>query len=321
MATRPEHTAPPEVFYGEEMAGKYAKSTRMIEIQTAMAARCVELLNIPEGSPPQLLLDVGCGSGLSGAALAEAGHRWVGLDISKAMLDVARARRPRREDDAIDDDDDSDEEDEEEFCGGGDLLLSDMGHGCPFRAGVFDGAISVSALQWLCNADRASHNPVRRMRRFFETLFACLRRSARAVFQVYPETPQQMELLTSAAMRAGFTGGLLVDYPHSTRAKKYYLVLFAGPAPPNAAQPKALLGEGEDVDVDDVASRGAASAAAFEAGRLRMRREERRRRKSGGKPSKKSREWVLAKKDRQRVLGAKVRPDTKYTARKRKRAF
>lgn len=30
----------------------------------------------------------------------------------------------------------------------GDLLLGDLGQGLPFRAGVFDGAISISALQW-----------------------------------------------------------------------------------------------------------------------------------------------------------------------------
>ena len=34
-----------------------------------------------------------------------------------------------------------------------------MGQGLPFRAGSFDGAISISALQWLCNADKKSNNP------------------------------------------------------------------------------------------------------------------------------------------------------------------
>lgn len=38
----------------------------------------------------------------------------------------------------------------------------------------------------------------------------------------------QVEILTKQAMRAGFTGGVLVDYPESTRAKKIYLVLFTG---------------------------------------------------------------------------------------------
>ena len=36
-------------------------------------------------------------------------------------------------------------------------------------------------------------------------------------------TTQAMELITSAAMRCGFSGGLVVDYPNSTKAKKIYL--------------------------------------------------------------------------------------------------
>ncbi len=41
----------------------------------------------------------------------------------------------------------------------GDLFLGDLGHGLPLRPGAFDGAISISAVQWLCNADRAGHDP------------------------------------------------------------------------------------------------------------------------------------------------------------------
>lgn len=61
---------------------------------------------------------------------------WVGFDISPAMLEVAADREAE-----------------------GDLCLHDMGHGMPIRPGTFDGAISISALQWLCNADRSSHDP------------------------------------------------------------------------------------------------------------------------------------------------------------------
>lgn len=49
-----------------------------------MAERCVQLLNLPD--EPCLVLDVGCGSGLSGEMLSEYNHMWVGLDISKHML-------------------------------------------------------------------------------------------------------------------------------------------------------------------------------------------------------------------------------------------
>lgn len=119
----------------------------------------------------------------------------------------------------------------------GDLILGDMGDGMPFRAGSFDGAVSISALQWLCNADKKSHNPVKRMNKFFTSLFACLSRTARAVFQFYPENSDQIDIVTTQATKAGFYGGVVVDYPNSTKAKKFFLVLMTGGAMP---MPKAL---------------------------------------------------------------------------------
>ena len=32
-------------------------------------------------------------------------------------------------------------------------------------------------------------------------------------------------MLTQQAMRAGFTGGVVVDFPNSTKAKKYLIIL------------------------------------------------------------------------------------------------
>lgn len=56
----------------------------------------------------------------------------------------------------------------------GDMLLGDMGAGVPFRPGMFDGAISISAVQWLCYADSATHRPAKRLYKLFMTLFASL---------------------------------------------------------------------------------------------------------------------------------------------------
>jgi hypothetical protein len=39
-------------------------------------------------------------------------------------------------------------------------------------------------VQWLCNADRSSHEPRKRLKAFFESLYRCLARGARAVLQV-----------------------------------------------------------------------------------------------------------------------------------------
>ena len=60
----------------------------MIEIQKQMAERCLELLALPDDGIPRLLLDIGCGSGLSGSVLEENEHHWIGLDISPHMLGI-----------------------------------------------------------------------------------------------------------------------------------------------------------------------------------------------------------------------------------------
>ncbi|KAJ3329490.1 Williams Beuren syndrome chromosome region 22 protein [Blyttiomyces sp. JEL0837] len=278
--SRPEHTAPPEIFYNEDEATKYTTNSRIAAIQYDMTKRALELLCLPD--EPCFILDIGCGSGLSGECLEEEGHEWVGLDVSDAMLNVAREREVN-----------------------GDLFHQDIGQGLGYRPGTFDGAISISVIQWLCNADKASHVPKRRLARFFSTLFIALARGARAVFQFYPENPQQVEMIMGAAMKAGFTGGLVVDYPNSTKAKKYFLCLFAGSAgnAPTPALPQGLDGDGEPSTVN------------FAAARLRQR-------KRKGKAKGKDKDWVLHKKELSRIRGkANVPIDTKYTARKRRPKF
>lgn len=53
----------------------------------------------------------------------------------------------------------------------GGLFRVDMGQGFKVRAGIFDGVISVSALQWLCVASRKTDNPFKRCCKFFQTLY------------------------------------------------------------------------------------------------------------------------------------------------------
>ena len=57
----------------------------MIEVQETCSERALELLALGD-DVPSLILDLGCGSGLSGQVISEHGHHWVGFDISPAML-------------------------------------------------------------------------------------------------------------------------------------------------------------------------------------------------------------------------------------------
>jgi len=150
---RPEHTAPPDVFYDDTEARKYTTNSRIMQIQTQLTERALELLALPEDGQPKLLLDLGCGSGISGDTLTEQGHFWTGFDISSAMLEVAKERETE-----------------------GDLCRKDLGQGLGLRPGCYDGAISISALQWLCNAETSSQNPKLRLKCLFDSLYKCLAR-------------------------------------------------------------------------------------------------------------------------------------------------
>lgn len=262
--SRPEHIAPPEIFYNENETYKYTQNTRVQQIQAQMTLRALDLMNLPRS---QHILDIGCGSGLSGEILTEEGHTWIGMDISAAMLGAALDRE-------VD----------------GDLILSDIGMGVPFRAGSFDAAISISAIQWLCNADTSEANPRKRLLYFFQTLYASLKRGGKAVCQFYPSDDKQTELITHAAKVTGFGGGLIIDNPESKKTKKYYLVLTAGE------------GEGQlnlaNVEVDSMKSR------------------KRAKNQIEDKHS-----FIKRKKEMQRRRGKAVPTDSKFSGRRRHPRF
>lgn len=288
--SRPEHLMPPECFYNDTEALKYTNCTRIITVQSEMSERCLELIGIRLRSDddeedisapkePLFILDVGCGSGLSGEIVSDNGHYWWGLDISASMLDVALQRESE-----------------------GELMLADMGQGFNFLPGFFDAAISVSALQWLCNADKKIHEPWKRLLCFFDSLRKSLKIGGKAAIQLYPENSEQLEMISNAAIKSGFAGGIYVDYPNSASAKKYYLVLST------AMEGKlgVIIMNGKTDEEEKC-----------EKARKRIRKNK----SKNGKFEIKSKLWVYEKKEQQRKQGKEVRVDTKYTGRKRKPKF
>lgn len=256
-----------------------------------MTLRAIELLALPEHRHPALIMDIGCGSGLSGEILTESGHEWVGFDISPSMLSVGLERDVE-----------------------GDMILADAGHGCMFRPGSFDGAISISVLQWLCNADTSYNSPAARLSSFFTTLYASLTRGARCVFQFYPESDDQVTFIMSQATRAGFGGGLVVDYPNSVKAKKIYLVLWVGGemlVGPN--------GEGQGVKQTLPAPLDFDESGSTVLHETRKAHDRRRDRHKKSRKIESSKQFIQRKKDINRSRGKLDVPhDSKYTGRRRR---
>lgn len=271
--SRPEDLAPPEFFYNDSESKKYTSSTRVQHIQAKMTLRALELLNL---TPSSFVLDIGCGSGLSGEILSEEGHIWCGMDISPDMLATALTREVE-----------------------GDLLLQDMGVGIPFRAGTFDAAISISAIQWLCNADTSYNDPKKRLNRFFNTLFASLKKGGKFCAQFYPKNEEQIEQILSVAKVSGFSGGLVIDNPESKKNKKYYLVLTSGSARNDEKNInlKGAMMDAEDTDI-----------------KKRVRNMKLKKMES-------NKNYIMRKKEVMRGRGRKVAKDSKYTGRKRKHRF
>ena len=284
--SRPEHIAPASIYYNEDNAEKYADNSRMGKIQAQMCQRALQLLLLEEPLDTKLILDLGCGTGMSCATIVDNGLSFIGSDISEAMLREGVDRG---------------------FQEGGDFVVSDMGSSMGFRDGLFDGVVSISALQWMLNADGGEkHEPYKRLKILFSSLRRVMKRGSRAVFQFYPESAEQVEMITSSAMRCGFGGGIVVDFPHSTRAKKTYLVIHTGFGGPTSGA--AVTG----VSANSIATTPQTVVTNIS------------RNRSTHRPSKnivKSKAWVVNKKDRQRAQGKDVKSDSKYTGRKRKMGF
>lgn len=262
--------------YNDTEARKYTTSSRIQNIQASMTRRALELLDLEE---PSFILDVGCGSGLSGEILTaepeEQGgpHIWVGMDVSPSMLDVALQRDVE-----------------------GDLLLADIGQGVPFRAGTFDAAISISAIQWLCNAESSETSPEGRLSRFFNGLYASLKRGGKAVCQFYPKNDKQKHMITQAAVKAGFGAGILEDDPETKNVKLYLVLTVGGTSGDITGVVKGMDG----VDVHD----------------------SRRQAKNGkGDIKKGSKAWIVKKKEQMERKGKIVKATSKYTGRKRRTQF
>ena len=193
----------------------------------------------------------------------------------------------------------------------GDFVHADMGLGLPFRPGSFDGVISISAIQWLCYSDSQDQNPKTRLNRFFSSLYAVLKKNGTAVLQFYPENAEQAVLISQIASKVGFTGGVVIDYPNSSKAKKYYLCLSFERT---YRVPTGLTTNDSNTSVTIVPANKQRGASASGYKHKEMKDGNRRAVKN-------SKEWVTQKKEYRRKQGKEVKENTKYTGRKRPTPF
>ena len=142
---------------------------------------------------------------MSGAVLSESGHSWIGCDISADMLSLAQGNAEvlGNSSDGIPPEParpcalplcsrtgfnklnhrlaNPQETLSQPSAGKGLVFHSDMAQGLPLKADSIDGAVSISAVQWLCHLP----SPKLALGRLFKDLYRCLKPGCKAVLQVY----------------------------------------------------------------------------------------------------------------------------------------
>ena len=159
----------------------------------------------------------------------------------------------------------------------------------------------------------------------------------------YPSNPTQVEMITSAAMKNGFTGGIIIDYPNSKKAKKYYLFLCAGFSEEiyneakSVIMPEAKTGDESEEEFSsdgegDITKGGNSKGYKKKDEQIGMYGKSKKNVMNFTKSIQKkkyhsehgqfkSKSWILAKKDRAKKQGKQTVSDSKYSGRKRPAKF
>lgn len=167
-------------------------------IQKSITKTALRFLSVFESTYPKLLLDIGCGTGLSAEAATKNGYQVVGIDINMSMLSLASTKRMSS-------------------C---DYLSANCALPFPIRQRFFDAVISISFLQWLTTMD----GNCKTLRTFFSSVNNCLKPGGCFIAQFYPKNPEDALKLVNFAS-GFFVGALLACHSCEQRGLKLFLVL------------------------------------------------------------------------------------------------
>lgn len=192
----PELSNPPSIFYNAVGSEKYHRNTRINKVQTEIAERCIELLNA-EKSHSNIVLDIGCGSGISIKVINnELNNPFViGIDISIHMLNLV------------------------DCCYN--LIQGDIGYSWPFSDNSVDYAVSCSVIQWLFQSYSKCDIPHIRIHCFFKELYRVIK--FKSVLQFYAGKTET-QIFIKEAKKVGFKGGVQIDNENTRREKKYLIL-------------------------------------------------------------------------------------------------
>ncbi|MBA7713810.1 hypothetical protein ES703_122820 [subsurface metagenome] len=185
-----EYLGDPHFHYTDDEVDKYSRSGGMRRAQQKIAYRVLELLELKPGSS---LLDIGSGSGYTADVYRSRGYNVTCLDLIPKMIEKAK---------------------EKKF----EAYIGDMRNIKKiFDRRKFDGAVSVSALQWIKDKQE--------IQKVAEGIYSILNKNGPVVIQFYPGSEQELKETARVFTKNGFHGKTITDYPDIPKNRTVYLVM------------------------------------------------------------------------------------------------
>ena len=184
-------------YYNKENISRYATSKNIMKIQEKITIRALELLDLRKNDA--LILDAGCGPGFTAMYLDAIGFKVVSLDIISDFLNYYNIKQLNP-------------------------IVADM---ClpPFKSGIFDAVISISALQWIYKDihDKVNRNKFINLTKSFERI---LKPESKIVIQFYPKNEIIMKDIGKIFKEhSTLKGTFVIDNPNNAKKRKIYLYL------------------------------------------------------------------------------------------------
>lgn len=209
------------LYYNDERAVNYTKHNAIA--QKGLSERTWQLQRAQPPARAGVVLDLGCGTGLSSNLFASLGAPCViGCDLSMAMLRFARRAGAAF-----------------------DLVQADISRPLPFRDAAFAAALSVSTVQHLLQPAADGTPSAERLGTLFREVARTVARAGsdpRSVaMQIHVDGAADALRVRDAALGAGVACALLVDQPYASDSRRWFLASEASREGCGSARPTRAL--------------------------------------------------------------------------------
>jgi hypothetical protein len=195
----PEINNTPEIYFNQNLVIQYFSSNRIIKVQTRLSFRAFAILGILDKLGPNILVNLGCGTGVTEKLSAVEKNLTIGLDVSYFMMKIYSKRTVMTES----------------------ILLDIQLTFLPFRPQCIDLCISVSCVQWLkfLPNSNASNFIIFDQKQLFD--YRCINNLC--VMQFFPISKKILKKILNIFKNIKNTSFLIIDKKNKETSKKYFI--------------------------------------------------------------------------------------------------